>query len=269
MRAVCFDEGAYSPMSSFEYHQFLYGADNYGVLMHDPDTGHTAAIDAGDLDSYLQAITETGWSLSHILVTHHHPDHTDGLIKLAQQTGAAIFGPAGDRDIHLAIENTLSDGDQFDFAGHTVQVIATPGHTLDMLNFYLPQQSVCFTGDTLFALGCGRIFEGTPQMMWNSLEKLMMLPAETLLYSSHEYTAANARFAVTIDPDNTALAVRVQTVEALRADNQPTVPSLLSEELATNPFLRAGDPSVRQHVGMDSASDEAVFAEIRARKDNF
>ena len=145
-------------MSSFQYHQFLYGTDNYGVLMHDPKTGQTAAIDAGDLDSYLQAITETGWSLSHILVTHHHPDHTDGLIKLAQQTGAAIFGPSGDRPIHKSIETYLSDGDQFEFAGQTVQVIATPVHTLDMLNFYLPPQAVCFTGDTLFALGCGRIF---------------------------------------------------------------------------------------------------------------
>ena len=256
-------------MSSFQYHQFLYGADNYGVLMHDPKTGQTAAIDAGDLDSYLQAITETGWSLSHILVTHHHPDHTDGLTKLAQQTGAAIFGPSGTRPIHQYIETYLSDGDHFDFAGHTVEVIATPGHTLDMLNFYLPQQAVCFTGDTLFALGCGRIFEGTPEMMWASLEKLMKLPPETVIYSSHEYTAANARFAVTVDPDNTALAKRVQAVEALRADNQPTVPSLLSEELATNPFLRAGDPTIRQHLDMSDADDKAVFGEIRARKDNF
>ena len=132
------------------------------------------------------------------------------------------FGPSGDRPIHQCIETYLSDGDHFDFAGHKVEVIATPGHTLDMLNFYLPQEAVCFTGDTLFALGCGRIFEGTPEMMWASLEKLMKLPPETVLYSSHEYTVANARFAVTVDPDNTALAKRVQAVEALRADNQST-----------------------------------------------
>ena len=256
-------------MSSFQYHQFLYGADNYGVLMHDPDTGQTAAIDAGDLDSYLHALSDTGWTLSHILVTHHHPDHTDGLIELAQQTGAAIFGPAGDRSVHKSIEIRLSDGDQFDFAGQTVKVIATPGHTLDMLNFYLPQQAVCFTGDTLFALGCGRIFEGTPEMMWASLEKLMKLPSETVIYSSHEYTAANARFALTIDPNNTALAERVKAVEVLRADKRPTVPSLLSEELATNPFLRAGDHAIRQHLDMSAADNKAVFAEIRARKDNF
>ena len=256
-------------MSSFQYHQFLYGADNYGVLMHDPDTNQTAAIDAGDLDSYLQALAVTGWTLSHILVTHHHPDHTDGLTELARQTGAAIFGPAGDRPVHQSVETCLFDGDQFDFAGHSVQVIATPGHTLDMLNFYLPQQAVCFTGDTLFALGCGRIFEGTPEMMWASLEKLMKLPGETVIYSSHEYTAANARFAVSVDPDNTALAERVRKVEALRADNQPTVPSLLSEELATNPFLRASDPAIRQHLNMSAADNQSVFAEIRARKDNF
>ena len=256
-------------MSSFQYHQFLYGADNYGVLVHDPGTGQTAAIDAGDQDSYLQAISDTGWALSHILVTHHHPDHTDGLTSLAQHTGAAIFGPPGDRPIHQSIETYLSDGDQFDFAGQTVQVIATPGHTLDMLNFYLPQQAVCFTGDTLFALGCGRIFEGTPVMMWASLEKLMKLPPETVIYSSHEYTAANARFAVTVDPENTALAERVKAVEALRADDRPTVPSLLSEELATNPFLRAGDPAIREYLNLSSAEDAAVFAEIRARKDDF
>ena len=256
-------------MSSFQYHQFLYGADNYGVLMHDPHSGQTASIDAGDSDSYLKALGTKGWNLSHILVTHHHPDHTDGLIELSRQTGAAIFGPAGDKNIHQVIETTLSDGDKFDFANHEVQVIATPGHTLDMLNFYLPKQAVCFTGDTLFALGCGRIFEGTPEMMWNSLQKLMRLPPETLLYSSHEYTASNARFAVTVDPNNKALADRLQMVEALRANNQPTVPSLLSEELATNPFLRASDPSIRRHLDMAAAENEKVFAEIRARKDNF
>jgi len=256
-------------MSHLQYHQFLYGSDNYGVLMHDADTGQTAAIDAGDLDSYLAALDETGWRLSHILVTHHHGDHTEGLAMLAQKTGAKVFGPAGDKPGHQAIETTLADGDKFEFAGTPVEVMATPGHTLDMLNYYLPEQAVCFTGDTLFALGCGRVFEGTPEMMWDSLSKLMVLPADTVLYSSHEYTAANARFAVTIDPDNQALAKRVKEVEALRADNQPTVPSLLCDELATNPFLRAGDSAVRAHLGMADASDKAVFAEIRARKDKF
>ena len=256
-------------MSQFQYHQFLYGSDNYGVLMHDADTGQTAAIDAGDVDSYLAALDQTGWTLSHILVTHHHGDHTEGLAELAAKTGAQVFGPAGDQPGHQAVVNTLSDGDRFDFAGNQVQVIATPGHTLDMLNYYLPEQSVCFTGDTLFALGCGRIFEGTPDMMWTSLCKLMALPADTVLYSSHEYTAANAQFAVTVDPDNQALAARVKAVEALRADNQPTVPSVLADELATNPFLRASDKAVRAHLNMADADDSAVFAEIRARKDNF
>lgn len=256
-------------MSQFQYHQFLYGSDNYGVLMHDAETGQTAAVDAGDLDSYLAALDQTGWSLSHILVTHHHGDHTEGLAQLAAQTGAKVFGPAGDQPGHQAIETKLADGDRFEFAGTPVEVIATPGHTLDMLNYYLPDQAVCFTGDTLFALGCGRVFEGTAEMMWTSLSKLMVLPADTVLYSSHEYTAANARFAVTIDPENQALAARVKAVEALRADNQPTVPSMLSEELATNPFLRAADTAVRAHLGMADATDSAVFAEIRSRKDNF
>ena len=256
-------------MSKFQYHQFLYGSDNYGVLMHDPDTGQTAAIDAGDLDAYLAALDETGWGLSHILITHHHGDHTEGLAMLAERTGAQVFGPAGDKPGHQAIDTRLADGDRFDFAGTAVEVIATPGHTLDMLNYYLPEQAVCFTGDTLFSLGCGRVFEGTAEMMWDSLSKLMVLPPKTVIYSSHEYTAANARFAVTVDPDNPALAARAKAVEALRADNKPTVPSLLADELATNPFLRAGDSAVRAHLGMTDASDSAVFAEIRARKDNF
>ena len=212
-------------MSSFQYHQFLYGSDNYGVLMHDPDTGQTAAIDAGDLDNYLQALSDTGWALSHILVTHHHPDHTDGLTGLLSRLAQQYLGQLLCQ--FISSSNRLSDGDQFDFAGQTVQVIATPGHTLDMLNFYLPEQLVCFTGDTLFSLGCGRIFEGTPEMMWTSLEKLMKLPPETVIYSSHEYTAANARFAITVDPQNDALKERIKMIEALRLHNQPTCPSFI------------------------------------------
>ena len=256
-------------MSTFQFHQFLYGSDNYGVLMHDPETGQTAAIDAGDLDSYQAALEQTGWTLSHILVTHHHGDHTEGLAMLAAQTGATVYGPAGDKPGHEAIENSLVDGDKLTFAGTSVEVIATPGHTLDMLNYYLPEQSVCFTGDTLFALGCGRVFEGTAEMMWNSLSKLMVLPADTVLYSSHEYTQANAAFALSVDPDNQALKDRAAEIDALRAADKPTVPSLLSVELATNPFIRPSDPQLRAHLNMAQASDAEIFAEVRRRKDNF
>lgn len=256
-------------MKPFRFHQFLYGSDNYGVLMHDPETGQTAAIDAGDGAAYQAELVETGWQLSHILLTHHHWDHTDGVKELADATGATIYGPKGDKDGHAHIAKTLQDGDRLDFGSTTIEVIATPGHTLDMLNYYLAEQAVCFTGDTLFSLGCGRVFEGTPEMMWDSLSRLMQLPEQTVIYSSHEYTAANARFAVTVDPDNPALAARVKQVEQLRADNKPTVPSLLKDELETNPFLRAADDAIRAHLGMAEAADSAVFAEIRARKDNF
>lgn len=157
----------------------------------------------------------------------------------------------------------------FTFAGSEVQVIHTPGHTADMLNYYLPSEGVVFTGDTLFALGCGRLFEGDAPTMWNSLNKLMALPAETTVYCSHEYTLANAEFAVSVDPDNAALQARFATIKQQRANGEATVPSSLAEELATNPFLRAADPDIRAHLNMQSADDAEVFAEIRKRKDNF
>lgn len=256
-------------MQTFEYHQFGYGSDNYGVLVHDPASGQTLAVDAGDAQRYQEALAEKGWTLSHILITHHHGDHTEGLAVLAQNTGAVIYGPKGEQAGHTHITNPVSEGDQIDFAGVKIDVLHTPGHTLDMLNFYLADEAVCFTGDTLFALGCGRVFEGDFQMMWQSLSKLIALPADTVIYSSHEYTQANARFALSVDPDNTALKNRAAHIDALRAAGKPTVPSLLSEELATNPFIRASDDGIRTHLEMEGATDAEVFAEIRTRKDNF
>jgi len=256
-------------MTPFRFHQFVYGSDNYGVLMHDPETGQTAAIDAGDGPAYLEALAQTGWRLSHILLTHHHGDHTDGLAELAEKTGANVYGPSGDKPGHTHIHNILREGDRLAFGNTSIEVIATPGHTLDMLNYYIAEQKICFTGDTLFALGCGRVFEGDASMMWDSLTKLMALPADTTLYSSHEYTQSNAKFALTIDPENPALLARCKMVDEKRAKDLPTVPSLLSEELATNPFLRASDKAIRARLNMTDADDREVFAEIRSRKDNF
>tara|TARA_A100001015_G_scaffold310206_1_gene411146 strand:- start:2180 stop:2953 length:774 start_codon:yes stop_codon:yes gene_type:complete len=257
-------------MSSFSYHQFLYGSDNYGVLVHDPVSGQTAAIDAGDGAAYKAALAETGWTLSHVLITHHHGDHTEGLAELAAEADLEILGPRGDKPGHVGITSTLSDGDSFTFAGCEVRVMETPGHTLDMLNFYLPSEGVCFTGDTLFALGCGRVFEGDFPMMWNSLSKLIAaLPSDTVIYCSHEYTEANAAFAVTVDPENYALKARAETITKLRSNCQPTIPTTMAEELATNPFLRASDPAIRKFLSLEGADDVAVFAEIRTRKDNF
>ena len=249
-------------------HLFPYMNDNYGVLLHCPDTGQTAAIDAGDCAAYLNVAEHTGWNITQIWVTHHHGDHVAGLGELAQTTNAIIFAP---HRIASTIDGakTCVDGDKIAFAGTDVEVIATPGHTLDMLNYHVPSQRVLFSGDTLFTLGSGRLFEGTPEMMWASLSKLMALPDETMVYGSHEYSVANAAFAVTVDPDNTLLKDRQIEILAARDRGEPTVPSPLAIEKKTNPFLRASDTSIRAHLGMQPASDAEVFAEIRSRKNAF
>ena len=257
-------------MAELQIHQFSYLSDNYGYLLHDPDTGHAAAIDAGDASAYLAALDETGYQLSHIFITHHHYDHIDGLAKLKQATGASVIGPSDTKSSLAAmIDKPVSDNDNFAFANRTVQVIATPGHTLDMMNYYLPDDKIIFTGDTLFTLGCGRLFEGDGPMMWHSLSRLRALAAETMIYSAHEYSLANAAFALSVDPNNQVLKRRAAAIQASRDKGQPTVPSCLADECATNPFLRPDDVAIRRHLGMEDASDEAVFAKIRALKDAF
>lgn len=256
-------------MAKLEYHLFPHLADNYGVLIHAPDTGETACIDCGDTQSYLNALADKDWKLSEIWVTHHHWDHTDGVVELKEKTGAKVIGPREQSKPIAGLDVLLSEGDEYQFVGQKVELLHTPGHTLDMLNFYLPDEKMIFTGDTLFSLGCGRIFEGTQAMMWESLSKLAKLPAETIVYSAHEYTLANARFALTIDPNNKALVERTDEIKKLRAANLPTVPSTIGLELATNPFLRAGDAEIRKQLDMVDATDTEVFAEIRTRKDRF
>jgi hydroxyacylglutathione hydrolase len=251
---------------SLKIHQFPYGGDNYGVLLHDAASGQTACIDPGDAAATFAALDQTGWTLSHIWITHHHGDHTAGLVEVKSASGAQVIGPKGKIS---GIDKHLSQGDSFEFAGQSVDVIETPGHTLDMINFYLAGEKLAFTGDTLFALGCGRVFEGTPPQMWDSLQKLANLPDETVIYCSHEYTAANAAFALSVDPENDALKTRADQITDLRAAGKPTIPTDLALEKATNPFLRPHDPAIRAHLGMQTASDTEVFTEIRARKDRF
>lgn len=252
-----------------DVHQYSYNSDNYGVLIHSADTNETAAVDAGDADSLLAILAERGWGLTHLLITHHHGDHTAGLRRVKQETGCRVLGPI-QRSAHIeGLDEHLDDADTFEFGAQKVSVLFTPGHTTDMINFYFPQSNLIFTGDTLFALGCGRVFEGTMEMMWQSLSKFRSLPAETQIYCGHEYTLANANFAVSVDPNNDALLSRVENVKKLRDQGLPTVPSLLGDELLTNPFLRPDDPAIRAHLGMQDASDGDVFAEIRRRKDNF
>ena len=252
-------------MMALEIHQFGYDQDNYGVLLHDSDSGATAMVDAGNAEAARAALASTGWQLTQIWITHHHGDHTAGLRDIAAETGAATYGPPGVQGVAYS----LAEGDSFVFAGRQVDVLATPGHTLDMLNFHLASEKLAFTGDTLFAMGCGRLFEGDAEMMWASLTKLMALEDDTIIYCSHEYTAANAAFALSVDPDNQALQRRAEAVAELRAGGHPTVPTIMALEKETNPFLRAGDAAIRSFLGMDSAPDSAVFAEIRRRKDSF
>ncbi|NVK31377.1 MAG: hydroxyacylglutathione hydrolase [Gammaproteobacteria bacterium] len=253
----------------FEIFQFPYNDDNYGVLLHSPETNLTAAIDAGDADAYIACAEANGLKIDQIWLTHHHGDHTAGTAAMKARYGCLVLGAAATQAKVGQIDTVLADGDSFEFAGAIVHVIHTPGHTLDMLNFYLADPQLVFTGDTLFALGCGRLFEGNASQMWQSLQKLMVLPPNTTVYCSHEYTLANAKFALSVEPANTMLQSRVIDIEALRAEGQPTVPTNLQIELDTNPFLRPHSPEIRERLEMTDATDAEVFAKIRALKDSF
>lgn len=243
--------------------------DNYAFLAHDLATGATAVVDVPEASPILNALRKRGWRASHILITHHHGDHIDGVKALAAATGARVIGAAADAHRLPRLDEALAEGDAVRIGMDEGRVIDVSGHTMGHIAFHFPDSNVVFTGDSLMALGCGRLFEGTPATMWASLSKLAALPPETLVCSGHEYTQANARFALTIEPGNSALISRCQTIAAARAVGHPTVPSTLAEELATNPFLRADLPEVKAAIDMPDASDAAVFAEIRARKDRF
>ena len=243
-------------------------SDNYAFLLHDPDSGQTAVIDAPEAAPITQALDARGWSATDILITHHHGDHIDGVGALREQ-GAKVWGASADAHRLPELDTALAEGDSVAIGGLKGHVLDVSGHTTGHIAFHFPQANAVFTADSLMAGGCGRLFEGTPEMMWASLGKLTALPPETLVCSGHEYTASNLRFALTIEPDNSALQDRVARVDAARAAGRPTVPSTLQEECDTNPFLRAHLPEVKDRLGMASASDAAVFAEIRARKDRF
>ncbi len=257
-------------MPQFQIHQFTCLQDNFGVLVHNQDDGTTIAVDVPEAAPVLAALSEKGWTLSDILVTHHHWDHVQGIAEVKERTGARVHAPALSADQIGGVDAKVEDGKAFQIGAIDIVPIATPGHTLDQISYYLPEANVAFTGDTLFALGCGRVFEGNPAMMWRSLERLIgELPKDTEIYCGHEYTLANARFAVTVDPDNPALKKRLQEITDLRADNRPTLPTTMAIELETNPFLRPQDPGIQKALNMAGAASEAVFAEIRQRKDSF
>ena len=242
-------------MSSLQYHLFPALSDNYGVLMHCPETGQTASIDAPEAAAVEKALADTGWQLTHILITHHHNDHVGGVLELKGNWDCAVVGSAEEPNALPGLTDTVVPGGTYDFAGHMAQIIATPGHTLGHITWHFADDGVVFAGDTLFTLGCGRVFEGTMEQMWSSLQVFEAMPPETIVYSGHEYTIANAEFALSIEPDNAALRARAQEVSELRAAGKPTVPTTIAEEMQTNPFLRAGSA--------------ARFAEVRKAKDSF
>ncbi len=243
--------------------------DNYAFLLHSGETAETALIDAPEAGPILAALGMRGWHLTEIWLTHHHWDHIDGVAELKEATGAKIIGAAADAHRLPPLNHAVSEGELYSFAGHNVQVFDVSGHTVGHIAFYVLDARAAFTADSLMALGCGRLFEGTADQMWTSLSKLAALPPDTLICSGHEYTASNAKFAMTVEPGNADLASRATAIEHARENGHATVPSILSEELATNPFLRANLPEMKVAVGMQDGSDAAVFAEIRKRKDTF
>ena len=249
--------------------QFPCRDDNYGIILSDKETGTVISIDAPELEAIEDVLESKNLKLSHILTTHHHGDHVAGNERLKASSGCSIIGPVEEKSKIPGIDKAVGHGDAIDINGHRIEVIGTPGHTLGQIAYYFPDQATVFCADALFALGCGRIFEGTPEMMFTALARLAELPDETKVYAGHEYTLANAKFAVTVDPENQALTERAKDIEHLRDAGKPTLPTTIALEKQTNPFLRAHDPKIRQHLNMEHASDLEVFTEIRTRKDRF
>jgi hydroxyacylglutathione hydrolase len=253
-------------MAALQIYQFPCLSDNFGVLIHDPGANVTASIDAPEAGQVMAALKEKGWKLTHILTTHHHADHTGGNAALKAASGCKIVGPRNEAAKVPGIDEKVGGGDSFAFGPHQVEVLDTPGHTAGHIAYVIPSAKVAFVGDTLFAVGCGRVIEGTPQMMWESLRKLMALPRDTAVYCGHEYTQANVKFALTIEPDSAALQKRAKDVDETRAAGKATLPTTIGLELDTNPFLRPHVPAIQKRLGMEGRPEWEVFAEIRERK---
>jgi len=256
-------------VAALQIHQIPCLQDNYGYLVHDPDSGLTASIDTPDAAAIEGALAEHGWKLDYILNTHHHFDHAGGNLALKAKTGCVIVGSRADAARIPGIDVLVGEGDRFGLGRHEARILETSGHTVGHVCYVFDADLAAFVGDTLFSIGCGRLFEGTPAQMWASLQKLMALPDEMRVYCAHEYTQSNGRFAVTMEPGNAALAARVAQVADLRAAGRPTIPSTIGLEKATNPFLRPASPELRATLGMPGADNADVLGETRRRKDRF
>lgn len=244
-------------------------SDNYGFLIHDAAQDLTATVDTPEVNPIMQALEEKGWKLTHILNTHHHWDHAGGNLEIRKLTGCTIVGPAGEAGSIPGIDIRLADGDLFEFGEHKARIHETPGHTAGHIVYHFEEDHIAFVGDTLFAMGCGRLFEGTPGQMWSSLQKILQWPDDTKIYCAHEYTLKNGEFSLTVEPQNQVLLDRVEKVRKLRSNNTPTIPTELGLEKQTNPFLRPDSKDLRTTIGLESADDVTVFAKVRTLKDRF
>ena len=243
--------------------------DNYVYILHDEQSQQTAVIDPTLAEPVLAVLEQQQWQLNYILNTHHHADHIGGNSELKQQTGCTIVASAYDQSRIPGVDVTVHEGDQLSLGDYKLNIIDTLGHTLGHIAYYLPENATLFCGDTLFSMGCGRLFEGSAEQLWSSLQKLKALPAQTLVYCAHEYTQNNGKFALTLEPDNQQLLQRMLEVTACRQEHLSTVPSTLATELATNPFLRTDNTQLQQRLNLQGQSEVAVFTKIRQLKDVF
>lgn len=245
-------------------------SDNYAYLLHDVDTGTVGIVDPSEASPVVNALNRKNWNLNYILNTHHHHDHTGGNMELKARYGAKVIGSAMDKNRIPGIDIVLNDGDKWMFAGHEVLVFETPGHTRGHISFYFPKSGAIFTGDTLFSLGCGKLFEGSPEQMFSSLKKMTALPDDTNIFCGHEYTLSNSKFALSIEPKNEALQSYAAHVAHLRGKGLPTIPTTLKTEKSCNPFLRTSSSEIRQTLGIPVTADDAkALGVIRRAKDNF
>ena len=256
-------------MSILEIRQIPLLTDNYSYLVREPETGSVGVVDPAEAAPVMAALDRLGWALTHIINTHHHGDHVGGNRELKDATGCIVVGPAYDRERIPGIDVEVTEETGYEFGNAHADVFFVPGHTRGHIAYWFPESKALFCGDTLFSLGCGRLFEGDPKQMWGSLGKIRRLPDDARVYCAHEYTENNARFALTVDPANEALKARMAEIKRLRTDAKPTVPSRLGDEKAANPFLRADDPVLAANVGLAGADPVDVFGEVRRRKDNF